>query len=184
MKSNKFRTGVKKKRLDLIEDEENGRFQNLTPFQIAILYLLGSVLLIPILFVVLTPEGGSVVLAIAGFGMMERVYDHYKKQFRADWQAKMVTGIVLILAFGIATGLMVLMMTPICRWLFIQETIEIQFLNRELIYGLALCYEIQVDYVTLGFGAYVHYLLMATFYLIWIILSAPFKWIGHLRRNY
>ncbi|MEM7334340.1 MAG: hypothetical protein AAF490_19815 [Chloroflexota bacterium] len=153
----------------------NGRIQNLTPPQIASLWILGTVFAIPLLFIILTPEGGGIALAFIGFVVAERTNDYFKERYISDWYVKLLTGLSLLLAFAAATGFMLLWLFPICRWLAIQETIRIQFLNRELTYGLALCYEGNVDFVTVGFGAFLHYLLWPMFYLLFQLMIAPYK---------
>ena len=129
---------------------------------------------IPLLFVLLNPEGGSIVLTFVGF----MFYDRVAKFFPEDPKRPITLikiGLIGFTIFVITTAVLWLLFIPICHWIEVQETIDIRFLNNEIYYGLSLCYAGEVDTLTLGFGAAAHYILVPLFYLGYQLLALPFR---------
>lgn len=154
--------------------------EQFSPRMQIVLWVAAHILLIPILFVLITPEGGSIVLAFLSFVFLEKVGALFTKGEPAESVSTVLKiGSVCVLAFVVTTAVLIPLFIPICHWLEVQETLEVRFLNFEPIYGLSLCYAGTVDFVSLGFGAFVAYLLIPTFYLL-----LPFRLIYRLARRF
>lgn len=137
-----------------------------------ILWVLGSILLIPLSFVLLRPEGGSIAsffLSLVFYDMVGKVFEHETSQVSKSIK----TGLIGLTAFALSTMGIIGLFLPLCHWLAVQESVKIRFLNDEIYYSLAFCYNGEVDVATIIFGTFVAYLLLPIFYLLFELFRLP-----------
>lgn len=144
---------------------------------------MGSVLLIPIAWVAANPEVAMLIAAFVGpaFGhTLRKRWEAIRPKINKSRLYGRLVAAHLIAALATAAGLLAIL-SPICVWLQRAETLDIQFVNRELAYGLTLCYPPgTVDYFSLVAIVLFEYVVLHA--LIFLMLTMPLSIFKFLRR--
>lgn len=148
-----------------------------------ILWVVGSITIAPLAWVFLVPDGVLAMVAFLGFLYYEKAETYWRLRV-PDWKRskQRLAAAATVAAAALTTWLgLFLLLTPVCNWLAYAETVELQWLNRDLIYGFTLCYPAAtVDYFSITMLVVFNYFLINGLLLVLVFLPlAAVKWIAN-----